>query len=124
MSIATSVARYLTDHHAPYDVMTHPHTLTALSSAAASHIPAERLAKAVVVKGMEGDGLLLAVLPASRHIEFRNLRALVGSDINIADETDFESVFADCEPGAVPPLGDAYGIKVAVDDSLTAERDI
>jgi Ala-tRNA(Pro) deacylase len=124
MSIATRIAGYLIDRHVPYDVMRHPHALTALSSAAASHVPAARLAKAVVVKGGEGDGVMLAVLPASGHIEFRKLRTLVGGDVKMAEEADFEPLFADCEPGAVPPLGGVYGLKVIVDDSLAKEPDI
>ena len=30
----------------------------------------------------------------------------------------------DCEPGAVPPLGAAYGLDVVVDDSLTDHSDV
>jgi Ala-tRNA(Pro) deacylase len=71
----------------------------------------------VVLKG--GDGFLVAVLPASRHIKFGELRELLGRDVDMANEEQIETLFVDCEPGAVPPLGAAYGLKVMVDDSLT-----
>jgi Ala-tRNA(Pro) deacylase len=35
-----------------------------------------------------------------------------------------ETLFLDCEPGAVPALGRAYGLNVVVDDSLAQEPDV
>ena len=48
--------------------MPHPHTKTALANASASGLPADSIVKAVVLKG--ADGFMLALLPASRHIQF------------------------------------------------------
>ena len=70
MGIATALARYLTDHGIAYDLVPHPHTETASASAAASRVAADSFAKAVVLRG--GDGFMLAVLPASRHIRLRS----------------------------------------------------
>jgi len=33
-------------------------------------------------------------------------------------------LFDDCEPGAVPPLGPAYGIETLLDESLTSVADV
>jgi len=122
MSITSTVARYLTDRGVAYDVVAHPPTQTASASAQASHVPADRLAKAVVIKG--GDGFMVAVLPASRHIHFEELRQLLGCDVDMANEEQIETLFLDCQPGAVPALGAAYGLKVIVDDSLVQQPDI
>jgi len=62
----------------------HPHTETASASAAASQVPADSVAKALVLKGR--DGFMLAVLPASRHIQFDELQRLLGSEVGIANE--------------------------------------
>jgi Ala-tRNA(Pro) deacylase len=116
MGVAATLAQYLADRGVAYDVVKHPHTETASASAETSHLPADRLAKAVVLKG--ADGFLLAVLPASRHIKFGELRELLERDVDLANEEQIETLFVDCERGAVPPLGAAYGLRVIVDDSL------
>lgn len=122
MGIAITLARYLAEMGVKYEVVQHSHTATALESARTSHISLDRLAKAVVLKGE--DGFLVAVLPASGHIQFGKLREQLGADVDMANEEQIESLFHDCEPGAVPALGAAYGLKVIVDDSLASEPEI
>jgi Ala-tRNA(Pro) deacylase len=51
-------------------------------------------------------------LPASSHIQFGQLRKQLGTDVDMANEEQIETLFVDCEPGAVPALGAAYGLKV------------
>ena len=122
MGIALTLAQYLIDRDVAYNLVPHPHTETASASAAASSVPADSVAKAVVLKG--GDGFMLAVLPASRYIQFDELRRLLGSDVDIAGEEQVETLFLDCEPGSVPALGAAYGLNVVVDDSLAQQPDV
>lgn len=122
MGIAITLAQYLAERGVQYDVVEHPHAVTALESAKTSHISLNRLAKAVVLKGEEG--FMLAVLPASSHIQFGQLRKHLGADVAMANEEQIETLFVDCEPGAVPALGAAYGLKVVVDDSLVNEPEI
>jgi len=122
MDIAITLAQYLIDGGIEYDLVPHPHTQTASASAVASHVLADSFAKAVVLKG--GDGFMLAVLPASRHIQFDELRRLLGTEVDMANEEQIETLFIDCEPGSVPALGAAYGLNVVVDDSLAQQPDI
>ncbi|MEW6641746.1 MAG: YbaK/EbsC family protein [Pseudomonadota bacterium] len=122
MSIATTLTQYLAQRGVAYDVVEHPHTMTTLESGRASHISLDRLAKAVVLKG--DDGFSLAILPASSHIQFRQLHEELGADVDMASEEQVEALFHDCERGAVPALGAAYGLKVIVDDSLANEPEI
>jgi len=122
MGIAITLAQYLIDGGIEYDLVPHPHTQTASASALASHVLADSFAKAVVLKG--GDGFMLAVLPASRHIQFDELRRLLGTEVDMANEEQIETLFIDCEPGSVPALGAAYGLNVVVDDSLAQQPDI
>ena len=70
------------------------------------------------------EGFILAVLPASGQIQFTQLRNQLGADVGMASEEQIESLFYDCEPGAVPALGAAHGLKVAADDSLASEPEI
>jgi Ala-tRNA(Pro) deacylase len=122
MGLAIALAQYLANHAIEYDLVTHPRTETSSASAEASRVPPDRLAKAVVLKG--GNGFMLAVLPASRHIQFEELRRLLGRDIDMANEEQIETLFIDCDPGAVPAIGAAYGLNVVVDDSLAQQPDV
>ena len=47
MGIALTLQEYLDDHHVPYDVMLHKRTHCAFDTARATHVPGERIAKAV-----------------------------------------------------------------------------
>jgi len=123
VGIATALEQYLTRHKVVYDLVPHPHTETASATATAGHVAADSFAKAVVIKG--GDGFMLAVLPASYHIQFEELRRLLAdNDVSMANEEQIETLFIDCEPGAVPPLGAAYGLGVVLDDSLMQQPDV
>ena len=119
MGIAITLAQYLLDRDVAYELVPHLHTETALASAAASGLPADSVVKAVVLKG--ADGFMLALLPASRHIEFDELRQVLGTGVDLAGEEQVETLFPDCEPGSVPALGAAYGLDVVVDDSLARQ---
>ena len=122
MAIAITLAQYLGQQGIPYDVMEHRRTETSARSAEACHVPGDRLAKAVVLKG--GRGYMLAVLPASCHIAFAELRDLIGEDMQMVDEPEMGKLFADCVQGAVPAVGAAYGLNVIMDDSLSREPEV
>jgi Ala-tRNA(Pro) deacylase len=120
MGIAVTLAQYLLDQDVGYEVV--PHAETALASATASGLPTNSVIKAVVLKS--ADGFMLALLPASRHIRFDELRQVLGTGVDIAGEEQIETLFPDCEPGSVPALGAAYGLGVVMDDSLAQQQDV
>jgi len=107
MGIAITLAQYLLDRGVSYDLVPHPHTETAMASVVASGLPSDSVVKGVVLKGV--DGFKVALLPASRHIDFKRLRRLLGDEVDLAGEEQVETLFADCEPGSVPALAAAYG---------------
>ena len=107
MSIAPTLARYL-DQHANYDMMVHEPTPSSTRTAEMCHIPGDRLAKGVVLRW--GDGYLLAVIPASHHIELPELQKQLGDPIALASENEIGELFRDCVRGAIPPIGDCYGL--------------
>lgn len=122
MAIATSVESYLTQTGVPYDVIPHHHTSNSTYSAQAAHIPGERLAKCVVLE--DDRGYLMAVLPATRKVDLGALHRRFGRELGLASESELVRVFTDCEPGALPPLGDAYGIDAILDSSLVGMNDV
>ena len=108
MSIAASVQTCLTQAGVQYDIIEHPRTSNSTHTAEAAHVPGERIAKSVVLE--DGDRYLMAVVPATRHVDLGALHRQLGREIGLATEQDVARLFADCDPGAVPPLGQVYGI--------------
>jgi Ala-tRNA(Pro) deacylase len=122
MAIAISLKQYLSDNHIEYDTLAHPYTLSSTKTAQASHIPGSHITKAVLLK--KEDDYILAVLPASRHIRFDDVEAILDLDVRLATEEEIKSLFSDCELGAIPPIGKAYGLDVLMDDSLAGREDV
>ena len=122
MTIAPTLATYLEQAGIQPGVLTHPHSPSASRTAEASHVSGNRLAKAVLLK--DESGYLLAVLPASRHLRLDAVEALTGRSLTLAAEDEIGRAFPDCEVGAVPPVGVAYGLPAVIDDSLVEESEI
>ena len=122
MTISQTLYKHLTRLDADYQVMPHPQTFSSSQTAQISHISGHCLAKGVVVK--DDQGYLVAVLPAANHIWFDELNALTLRRLNLAEEEEASQLFADCETGAFPVLGEAYGLEVVLDDSLMDQPDI
>jgi len=122
MSIATSVERLLTETGVKYEVIPHHHTSSSTYTAQAAHVPGERLAKCVMLE--DSRGYLMAVVPATRKVDLGALHRRFGREFGLATESELAGLFADCEVGAIPPIGDAYGIDAIVDSSLVGNQDI
>ena len=122
MTIAFTLEQHLGRNGIAYDVLLHAPTTSSLRTAEASHVPADELAKTVVLKG--DRGYLLAVLPASQQLEWKALGACFSNNLALATEEEIAWLFPDCKLGAVPPIGEAYGIDTTVDDSIAGQADI
>jgi Ala-tRNA(Pro) deacylase len=121
MSIAPQLRQYLDEAKADYDIIDHRPTQSALDSARSANIPAERVAKAVLLDTADDDHLL-AVLPSDRRVELSELRSELGSKPRLSDEAEIGKLFRDCEVGAVPPVG--YGVSTIIDDSIEQQPDV
>jgi len=122
MTMARTLQTYLAHKGIAYDILPHRHTDTSINSANTAHIPAEQLAKSVILE--DENGYVMAVIPADRHVRIGRLNQLLNRRMGLATEAELPPLFADCDPGAVPPLGDAYGIATVVDESLDDCPDI
>ncbi len=122
MAIASTVSGYLAEHDVAYDVLTHPHTATSGETAEASHVPGTCLAKSVI---LEDDlGYLMAVLPSNRQVNLGELHRQLNRNLGLATESELGRLFRDCEPGALPAMGPAYGMETIVDDLLAEQPEI
>ncbi len=122
MPIASRLRTYLNERRVPFEVVPHPHTASSRETAREAHVDADRLAKSVLV--VDERGYLLAVLPASRRLSLRALREETGRQLSLATEPELGGIFADCEVGAVPPIGAAYGVPTIVDEELLHLPDV
>ena len=118
MAIAETVQRFLELQSVKYDLVPHPHTGSSHETAAAAHVSEDHIAKAVIVK--DAAGYAMVVAPASNWVEVEHLRKELNRDFHLATEDELAKLFSDCEPGAVPPLGPAYGIETFLDQALTS----
>lgn len=57
-------------------------------------------------------------------MQLGKLRKHFNRYIVLASEQDLYDLFEDCTIGAVPPLGDAYGVDVIFDNSLYEREDV
>lgn len=122
MPIAQTLQRYLADKHADYQLVAHEPTNSSMRTAQACHIPGDRLAKGVLLR--DDTGYALAVLPASHHIRLAELQKQFGDDVVLASEREIVDLFEDCVRGAIPALGECYGLDLLVDDSIEEQPEI
>lgn len=122
MAVATTLQQYLADHRVSYDTLEHAETPSASRTAQASHVPGNRLAKGVVLK--KRDGYVLAVVPASHRVALDALGEWLREPVGLATEDEVRTLFPDCDKGAVPAVGEAYGLTTVVDDSLVGEPEV
>ena len=122
MTIASTVSNYLRAQDVEYDVLTHPHTATSGESAQAAHVPGSRLAKSVILE--DEQGYLMVVLPSTRQVNMRELHRQLNRNLVLATENELGGLFTDCEVGALPPIGSAYGVETVVDDAIAEQPDI
>lgn len=123
MNIARTLQDYLAERQIAYEVLPHPRTTTSATTAQAAHLPGRSVAKAVVVE--DDRGYMVAVLPATAHVQLAQLeRELHRSGLRLASEPALGKLFPDCELGAVPPLGQAYGLPTIVEEELAAQPEV
>lgn len=122
MEQRNELLRYLNNNHVEYQVHTHVPAFSAHNVAMASHVADGEMAKTLVVQA--GKQKWLVVLRADYRIDQRLLRhALETHSIHLVSEEELETLFPNCEVGAIPPFGNLYGLPVIVDKSLAEDAE-
>jgi Ala-tRNA(Pro) deacylase len=122
MTISPRLKSYLSRRDVVFEEVPHAEAMCASRSARAAELDGDNVAKAVVVR--TGDEYMLAVVPASRRVSLADLTRWLGRDVQLADEPELQPLFADCTLGAIPPIGDAFGLETVLDDSLLTDDDV
>src|ERR1700746_1643973 len=110
----------LDENNISYEILRHPEAVTAQRIAQAEHVKGRRHAKVVMVKS--GEEHLMTALPADHQIDLKKLKKVLGKAVSLDKEAEFKSLFPDCAVGAMPPLGNLYGVPTYVDKSLSQEE--
>lgn len=122
MAIARRVDDYLREHGADYELVRHSRTGSTHESTLAAHVPDDHIAKAVILR--EGGAVAMAVIRGDTWVDIDAVNRDTGRSFELDSESDLKSRLPDCVPGAVPPLGPAYGIETFVDDALATLAEV
>lgn len=122
MAIAITLREYLDQEGINYHLVEHPYTDRSTETAKVAHVPGDQLAKSVVLG--DENGYLVAVLPATHHLDLGMLHRQLHRRLGLATEQELAALFDDCDVGAVPPVGEAYGLEVVVDECLSDCPDV
>lgn len=123
MSIPQRIRDYLDSQGVPYETIHHSQAFTAQETAHSLHVSGKKCVKAVVA---EADGrIVLVVIPASYRLSLQQLRSVLRvSQIEMLVEGELIRLFPDCDVGAIPPLGNLYGIEVWVDRAVASTEKV
>ena len=116
MAIATRVKWFLDTRGISYELVHHDHSSSSLESAQAARLPGGKVVKCVLLE--DERGYVAAIVPASYRVDLKKLERQTNRKLELASEAELADVFPDCEMGALPPLGHAYGIPTVYDDRL------
>lgn len=116
MNIAPTLIKQLAKHGIAYDTVSHRYSHSSLHTAHAAHIPAKKLVKPVILE--DEQGYIMALVPANQHVKIRELNMCLNRNMGLATEDELKDLFTDCDQGAIPPVGDAYGMETIVDNNF------
>lgn len=122
MAIAITLQQFMQNQQIPFDVISHKKTRSSGETASAAHVSGNCLAKTVILE--DELGYVMVVIPASHHVMLSSVDDQMRRHLTLAHETELPRLFRDCDLGAIPPIGDAYGIETMVDNSLAEQTDI
>ncbi|RKZ36879.1 MAG: deacylase [Gammaproteobacteria bacterium] len=114
---------FLDENQVKYITIAHSMAYTAQEVAASAHVPGREMAKTVICK-LDGE-MGMAVLRAQDKVDMDQLCLATGAeDVELASEAEFRDRFPGCEPGAMPPFGNLYGMRVYLEEGLCVDEQI
>lgn len=122
MSIAYRVQDYIAEHGVAWETVRHQPSGSSREAARYAHVRPDRLAKAILLE--DDDGYVLAVIGADHRLDVQALSEALQRELWLASEPELSVLFPDCEPGAVPPVGTAYGIRTVWEAGLADKPEI
>ncbi|MGE5339547.1 MAG: aminoacyl-tRNA deacylase [Gemmatimonadota bacterium] len=123
MSMPSRLAHFLDQHGARYEIRSHAHSRSSAETARTAHVEPHQLAKSVILE--DELGCVMAVVPGDARVSVGAIARLLGRDsLHLSDEARISELFADCDLGAVPAIGMAWGMETVVDEEVEANPDV
>lgn len=117
MTIKAKVKDYLDKNNVSYEALSHAEVFSTIDEAKALGISANEIVKNLIIKVKDKE--VFAVIPGGHRIDMYKLRDVVGSKhARLITEDEMAKDYPDYEIGAVPPLGELFGVKVYLDKQL------
>jgi len=116
LSTSITVRRFLNRQDVRYATTEFTGSIDEMFTKGNENIDPTQIAKAVVLKDIRG--MLMAVLPGPHLLDVDAINRQLHRNLREASAEDYQSVFSDCSPGILPPLGEAYGFETVIDDGL------
>ncbi len=119
MSMPALLSSFLQQHHVDYNILKHKPAPGPLEVAQTASIPLEHLVRSIVLQlQRHPENLLMALIPASQHLDLKKLTAFVGDHYQIVDRHTLKVIFQDCQPGVIPGLGQPFNLEMIADTQL------
>ena len=122
MTIAKRLSDFLLQQKIDFDIVSHPYAEGALDTAHNACIPTRAMVKAVVLK--DDAGLIMATMPSSHKLMLNWINHRMNRHLKLVEEPTLKTLFSDCQPGAIPAMGQPWGIITTCDSDLNAMTDI
>jgi Ala-tRNA(Pro) deacylase len=116
MTMAATVKSYIEGRGVGYEVIAHPASGSSHETAEAAHVDEGHIAKGVILE--DSAGAVMVVIPGDAWVDLPAVKKELDRDMVLAEEKDAAGYFPDCDRGAIPPLGPAYGMQTLMDKAL------
>jgi Ala-tRNA(Pro) deacylase len=117
MGVAATVEQYLKAKQIQFTLLEHEYCEGSYNTARAAKIDDHCLAKGVLLRD-EDFHYTLCILPSRNKILRHTLNEIFDRHMVLVDEEELAEIFKDCAEGAIPALGEAYGLDVIWDEEL------
>jgi Ala-tRNA(Pro) deacylase len=115
---------WLARHDVEYEVHQHAQAFTALSAAKAEGVDPHTVAKVVAVSTPDGHRALV-VLETTDRLDLRKAAQTLEADsVRLLTEAELATLAPTCEIGAMPAVGQLYGVEMVADFAIRDDRDI
>lgn len=115
---------WLQRHGVEYEIHEHDPAFTARATATAEGVDPRTFAKVVGVVTDDGRHVLV-VLDATDHVDLFKARAALGAtEVRLLSEHELTALAPDCEVGAIPAVGNLFGLRTFADFAVRDDQDI
>ncbi len=125
MEAKQRLEEFLRENKVRFQIQHHPEVFTAQEVAAVEKVPGKTVAKVVMVTS--DDDVAMVVVPAPSRVDLDKVANALGTkEAGLAQEKEFESLFPECDTGAMPPFGNQtlFDVPVYVDRELAEQSSV